>query len=540
MTKHDSKSGETKQTPQSAPTDKAQTKPDNATASQHTDNNKTASAKTVESSDKGTENSDKAKSSTKPVENKQALAAITPVKKPASEAKPGTPTGNTKEKPSAPQMAAPSTDVPTNDTRYIKFGIWFLLLTLGTFTAWGTLAPLSSALIAPGEVMVDSYRKTIQHYEGGIVQEIFVRNGDLVKQGQPLIQLDNAQFQAQLENSFTRMQIFKAELERLTAEQSFADHVKYSQELLESAKDNQDIANALKQQDALLSARMSAYRQETEALETRLEQTGAQIKGINAQISGLEKQLALLAEEEEAYTTLYNEGLGDNKRARELNRSILQTQNQINSSQAEVARLKIQNTETQLQIATRKQDYLKDVGERLKQTQGNYFDILEKYQVAKDRVERSIIRAPEPGTIVDMKIHTVGSVANSGQPLMDLVPANDSFVVESKVAPRDINDLYIGQKADIRFSAFDARTTKVIEGVVINVSADRLLEQQDQAPYYLARIQVTEKGRSDMSDDMQLKAGMPAEVMIQRGERTLFNYLLKPLEDSFARSLKEK
>lgn len=476
---------------------------------------------------------------------KQALAAITPVKKPASEAIPGTPNGTSagtkgKGQPSAAPMQAPSADVPTNDQRYIKFGLIFLLLTLGTFTAWGTLAPLSSALIAPGEVMVDSYRKTIQHYEGGIVQEIFVRNGDLVEKGQPLIQLDNAQFQAQLDNSFTRLQIFKAELERLTAEQSFSDTVKFSKELVDSAKTDSDIDNALKQQSALLSARMSAFEQETEALETRLEQTDAQMQGINAQISGLRKQLALLSEEEEAYTTLYNEGLGDNRRARELNRSIISTQNEINSSQSEVARLKIQNTETQLQIATRKQDYLKDVGERLKQTQGNYFDILEKYQVAKDRVERSIIRAPEDGTIVDMKIHTIGSVANSGQPLMDLVPSTDNFVVESKVAPRDINDIYIGQPADIRFSAFDARTTKIIEGTVINVSADRLLEQQDQAPYYLARIQVTDKGRSDMSEDMKLKAGMPAEVMIQRGERTLFSYLFKPLEDSFARSLKEK
>lgn len=525
MTKHDSKSGDPKQTPQSAPAEKAQAKPVTSSAS----------------SDKNSASADKVKStSSKPTENKQALAAITPVKKPASEAKPGTPAGNAKDKPSAPQMAAPAPEVPTNDKRYIRFGILFLLLTLGTFTAWGTLAPLSSALIAPGEVMVDSYRKTIQHFEGGIVQEIFVRNGDLVEKGQPLIQLDNAQFQAQLDNSFTRMQIFKAELERLTAEQSFSDSVTFSQDLLESAKTDKDIANALKQQNALLSARMSAYKQESEALQTRLEQTDAQVQGINAQISGLEKQLALLAEEEEAYTTLYNEGLGDNKRARELNRSIISTQNEINSSQAEVARLKIQNTETQLQIATRKQDYLKDVGERLKQTQGNYFDILEKYQVAKDRVERSIIRAPEDGTIVDMKIHTIGSVANPGQPLMDLVPSDDSFVVESKVSPRDINDIYIGQQADIRFSAFDARTTKVIEGTVVNVSADRLLTEQDQAPYYLARIQVTEKGRSDMSEDMKLKAGMPAEVMIQRGERTLFNYLLKPLEDSFARSLKEK
>lgn len=433
-----------------------------------------------------------------------------------------------------------SPEVPVNDQRYIVFGLVFLLLTLGVFSAWAGFAPLSSALIAPGEVVVNTHRKSIQHYEGGIIETIFVKNGDLVQKGQPLIRLDDTQFKAQLENSYKRLQIAKAELERLTAEQNFSSSTIFSRELQEAAEKDTDVADALKQQSSLLTARISAYTQESEALQTRLEQTAAQISGLESKVVGMKKQLGLLAEEEAAYTTLYNEGLGDNRRARELNRSIITTQNEINSLIAEIARLHIQNTETKLQVATRKQDFLKEVGERIKQTQTNYFDILEKYQVAVDRSERAVVRAPEEGTIVDMQVHTLGSVASPGKVLMDLVPIEDSFVVESKVMPQDINDIYVGQLADIRFSAFDAQVTKVIEGEVINVSADRLIEQRDQVPYYLARIQVTNKGRYDMTDDMKLKPGMPAEVMIQRGERTLFNYLLKPLKDSFARSLKER
>lgn len=519
------------------------TKQDKSRDDQHsssTDNDKQSTANSASNNAQPT-----SKSASDNKDSKHALAKIDTVKKTASEVISGSVdknSGSSQNGGSSTSEPAQqeSVDVPTNDKRYIKFGLIFLVLTLGIFTAWATLAPLSSALIAQGEVTVDSYRKSIQHYEGGIVKEIYVRNGDLVKKGDPLLVLENTQFQAQLDNSYTRMMIAKAELQRLNAEQSFADEVQFSDDLLTAAESNEDIANALKQQSSLLAARHSAYNQETEALETRVEQTNAQIAGIQKQISGLKKQLALLSEEEEAYTTLYEEGLGDNKRARELNRSIISSQNEINASQAEVARLKIQNTETKLQVATRKQDYLKEVGERLKQTQGNYFDILEKYQVAEDRVDRAIIRAPEDGTIVDMKVHTIGSVANSGQPLMDLVPVEDNFVVESRVSPQDINDIYIGQPADIRFSAFNSIKTKVIAGTVINVSADRLLTEQDQMPYYLARIKVTEEGRADMTEDMKLKSGMPAEVMIQRGERTLFNYLIKPLKDSFARSLKEK
>ncbi|WP_417504250.1 HlyD family type I secretion periplasmic adaptor subunit [Marinomonas gallaica] len=467
----------------------------------------------------------------------QPLAKIETAKVPASEAK----SGNYEEKSSVAPAQTSEDEVPTDDRRYVKFGIIFLILTLGLFTLWGTTAPLNSALIAPGEVVVDSYRKTIQHYEGGIIEKIFVRNGDSVKAGDPLIQLENAQFRAQLDNSNKQLQIARAELERLNAEQNFETSIRFSESLREAAKQDEDIANALKQQSNLLNARISAYQQEANSLETRLEQTDEQVSGMEAQIDGLNQQLVLLREEEEAYTTLYNEGLGDNNRARELNRSIISTQNEINKLKSNMAQLKIQNTETELQIATRKQDYLKDVGDRLKQTQTTYFDLQEKYQVARDRVERSIVRAPEDGTIVNTQVHTIGSVASSGQALMDLVPYEDNFVVESRVMTNDINDIHIGQLADIRFSAFNASITQVIQGEVINVSADRLQQREDQAPYYLARIKVTDKGRDVMNaDQMKLIPGMPAEVMIRRGDRTLFSYIIKPIKDSFARSLKEK
>lgn len=470
-------------------------------------------------------------------ETGQALAQVETQKVPAINAK----RGQHQEGHISTESQAEDIEVPTNDNRYVKFGIIFLFLTLGVFTIWGATAPLSSALVSQGKVVVDSYRKTIQHFEGGIVEQIFVKNGDIVKQGDPLIQLENAQFKAGLENSYKRLMITKAELERLNAEQDFKESVTFSEELLAAADQDRDISDALKQQSNLLKARISAYEQEAGALKTRLEQTDTQIQGSLAQVQGLEKRVELLREEEEAYSTLYKEGLGDNNRARELNLSIISNQNDINKLNSDVARLKIQNTETKMQIATRKQDFLKDVGEQLKQTQANYFDILEKYQIAKDRNIRSIVRAPEDGTIVNLQVHTLGSVANSGQPLMDLVPYNDSFVVETKLQTSDINDVYLGQLADIRFSAFNSRTTKVIQGEVINVSADSLEEERgDTPPYYLARIRVTEQGRTDMDDSMVLIPGMPAEVMIRRGERTLFSYLTKPIQDSFARSLKEK
>jgi len=430
--------------------------------------------------------------------------------------------------------------VPTDDWRYIKFGLLFLIITLGGFSVWAGFAPLGSALISSGEVVVNSYRKSIQHFEGGIVENIFVKNGDKVAAGDPLIQLDTIQFGAQQSSNQKRLLTTKAELERLVAEQNFETTLVFSNVLLEHAKQDSDILNALAQQQQLFSARLKAFNQEQDALRTRIGQTRQQITGLSQQSAIVKEQIVSLQKEQAAFSTLFEEGLGDGQRARELDRSVLSTQNEVAQIESEISRLKIQISETELQIATRKQDYLKDVGERIRQAQNNYFNFQEALQIAADRVERSVIRAPESGIVVDLQVHTIGSVAPPGHTLLDLVPEQDTFVVEAKLNTQDINEVYDGQKADIRFSAFNANMTKVIEGEVINVSADRLINERDNTPYYLARIRITDQGVKDMAEDMELKPGMPAEVMILRSDRTLFSYLIKPVADSFARSMKEK
>ncbi len=441
------------------------------------------------------------------------------------------------------KIKAPSPQLITatqlNDERYIKFGFFFLLITLGVFSIWAIFAPLSSALLSTGEVVVNSYRKSIQHYEGGIVENIYVKNGDKVSAGAPLIRLDAIKAEARQVSNRKRLLTAKAELERLLAEQNFATNLTFSEELEELSRGDPDTASALIQQRQLFTARLSAFNQEQEALKTRTEQTRQQISGLSLQTQFLKEQVSSLKQEQHAFTTLFQEGLGDGQRARELNRSVLSALNELARLESETARLKIQLTEMDLQAASRKQDYLKDVGERIRTMQSSYYDFQEIMETTTDQINRATIRAPESGVVVGMNVLTVGSVAAPGQTLLDIVPEHDTFVIEAKLMPQDINEVHIGQKADIRFSAFNANTTKVIEGKVIQISADRLINERDSMPYYLARIQVTKEGVSDMTADMELKPGMPAEVMIKRGDRTLFSYLIKPISDSFARSLKE-
>lgn len=430
-------------------------------------------------------------------------------------------------------------EVPRDDLRYIRFGTIFLLATFGVFCLWAAFVPLSSALLAPGEVVVNSYRKAVQHFEGGIIREILVANGDHVERGDILMQLDTTQYEAQRASLFKRAHTALAELERLQQEQAFAESLEFSEELQRAAEADVDVERALKQQRQLFLARLKAYNQERQALQTRTEQIRKQIEGFKQQSQLLGEQIELLAQEERAYATLFEEGLGDAQRARELQRAMLSTRNQLAEIESNAASLKVQLTETELQVASREQQFLKEVSERIKQVRDSYYVLQENSLVMVDKIERSAIRAPESGTVVDLQVHTPGSVARPGTTLLDIVPQQRSYVVEAKLMPNDINDVYIGQAADIRFSAFNSRLTDVIEGEVEYLSADRLLDEREGYPYYLTRIRVTEEGARHITEDMVLLPGMPAEVMIRATQRTLFSYLFKPLSDSLARSFKE-
>lgn len=441
---------------------------------------------------------------------------------------------------------------PTNVNSYIKGGALFLMLTLGIFTAWGALAPLSSAIIAPGEVIVENYRRTIQHLEGGIIEQIFVRDGDQIQAGAPLVQLQATQWAADQEITRKRLLSTQAELERLFAEQRIIEAIDdklptqplenalvFSKDLLQEAKDDPEIQQVIQQQQQLFRARQRSFIQQQQGLVTRIEQIQQQILGLEEQLIIMEEQIQVTQDEQRAFETLFDEGLGDGQRARDLRRTLLDQQSRAAGTRSEISRLKIQATETQLQLTSTRQGFLRELGEQHKEVQSNFFDLQERFSVTSDALKRSTIYAPDSGTIVDLQVYTLGSIAKPGETLMDIVPDNEAFLIEARVETNDINHIYLGQLADVRFSAFNQRLTKVIEAELVNISADRLTDERSGQNYYLVRLRITENGRSDMNEDMHLKPGMPAEVMIKREDRTLFAYLLKPITDVLARSLTE-
>ncbi len=376
-------------------------------------------------------------------------------------------------------------EVQTTDSTPKKIGASILFVTFGLFGTWSALAPLDGAALAPGNVTVESYRKTIQHLEGGIVSKIFVRDGDIVKKDAALLEFSDTQPKAELEIVKSQLFTLEATLVRLKAERDNKTQLEIPHSLLQHPKrDNEVIEN------------------EKELFKARLET----LNGRNEMIASFTSEVTELNE-------LLREGYVDKQRIRELERRKNDLQNQISAYKSEII-------------------------DQLTQTQTKITDLKERETALEDRLSRTLVKAPEDGMILGMKAHTIGGVIRSGDPILDIVPRSSKLIVEAQVSPMDIDRVALGSTADIRFSAFKTGTTPVIEGKLIHLSADRLTDQQTGMPYYLAKLEVTEKGLKDLAN-LQLLPGMPAEVLIKTGERTLLQYLIQPATDGIAKSFIE-
>ncbi|MEA3252959.1 MAG: HlyD family type I secretion periplasmic adaptor subunit [Pseudomonadota bacterium] len=440
--------------------------------------------------------------------------------------------------PTGGDSSAPASTLPISDKRYRWLGLAILLVAFGGFGGWAATAELAVSVVAPGAVSVESFKKTIQHLEGGIVKKINVEDGDRVEAGDTLLVIDNTQARSQLEISRSQYLINRAAEIRLLAEQKGADSLTFPDELL--ASDAQRVKDVLAVQRALFQARRGALEGTLSALDEQMAQMREQIDGLQGMIEVNQQRVASLQAEAQDYRALFKEGLGDNQRLRELERQVMQYQGEIAQSRSKIAELKSQISENKVQKQVKIQEFQKEIGEQLREAQANIADAEERITALSDQVKRTTVTAPVTGTVVGLKVHTVGAVIKPGDPIMEIVPSGDNFVVEARVPDRDIDNIYPGQYAEIRFSAFNQRLSNVIDGEVINVSADSFEDEATGAKYYKARVKVTKEGKREMTENMQLLAGMPAEVLIRTGERTFASYMTKPITDMLARAMREE
>lgn len=427
--------------------------------------------------------------------------------------------------------------LPTSDKGYRRLGMLILLVAFGGFGIWSFTATLAVAVVAPGNVSMESFKRSVQHLEGGIVREILVEDGDKVEAGQPLIILSDTQFRSQLDIARAQYLINRAMEIRLLAEQAGSESLIFPEELLESSSSR--VQQVLAVQQSLFMARRESLQGALESLDEQSQQMSEQITGLESQVAINTRRVSSLRREAEDFRSLFREGLGDNQRLRELERQVLEYQGRIAEYRSQMASLKSQISENRLQKEVRRQDFQSEVGELLRDAQSQIAQAEEQIISLTDQVERTVVVAPVSGTVVDRRVHGPGAVVRSGDTIMDVVPGSDGFVVEVRVPVRDIDNIYRGQSAEIRFSAFNQRLTSVIDGEVIYVSADSFDDEATGQHYYRARVRVSEKGKQDMTEQMQLLSGMPAEVMIRTGERTFASYIAKPVTDMLSRAIRE-
>ena len=415
-----------------------------------------------------------------------------------------------------------------------RAGILIAVAVFGVFGLWATLAPLNGAAHAPGTVTVRSYRQVVQHLEGGMVSEINVQNGDFVEAGAPLLALDSTQSLAQLEIANAGFAALTTIEARLIAERDGLDSIVYPASLSAAG------ANAVEEmavQTQIFEARKAAREGGIAVLEQRIEQLKSRVTGLEAMKLSKEELVASFADELADVRLLLEEGFADKIRLRELERNHSVLKGEDAELVATISSTEMQIGETQLQILQTNNEFQSEVVNQLGEVQTSLKDARERTTALHDVVNRTVVRAPVSGVVNSMQYHTIGAVIGPGNPIADIVPQSDELVVEARVSPVDIDRVTIGQEATIRFSAFSS-SVPTIFGTVLGVSADAMVDQQTGMPYYMARVQVTPEGMTELGG-LALVPGMPAEVFIASGSRTFFQYVMKPFSNALARSLIE-
>jgi epimerase transport system membrane fusion protein len=422
-----------------------------------------------------------------------------------------------------------------------RLGAAVLLAAFAGFIGWAAVAPLSSAALASGMIAVENYRKTIQHLEGGIVKTIRVRDGDSVVKEQILLTLDDTKPSAELEVQRGQYYIEVAKEARLVAQRIGLKNVEYPQELLKITGDNR-AQEAMRVQDQTFTVRMTAHENEIDVLQRQISQLRAKVKGLRGQKDSRDSMVQSYRSQLKDYHSLLKEGYIEKQKVRELDRNLAESEEKQSELISQIASTELQIAETELKILQLRKELQREVTKELGETQSRLFEIREKIRSLEDTVRRTVIKAPDAGMVISLAVHTLGAVIAPGAKILDIVPSGENLIVEAQVSPLDIDRVKIGQTAEVRLTAFKTRETPRIEGKLIHVSADRLVDEtkQEKPPYYLARVAVSAEGLRDLhKKNLELVPGMPAEVLINTGERTLLQYLFRPLTDTFAKSFIE-
>ncbi|MDD9910073.1 MAG: HlyD family type I secretion periplasmic adaptor subunit [Ahrensia sp.] len=471
----------------------------------------------------------------------EQLGKIATAKVPASQAKPGN-AEHAALLAGEPHAPAASTSnwaesVRTSIKLPTAVGLVILVLFFGGFGTWAARAPLSGAAIAPGFVAASGQNLKIQHFEGGIIQEILVREGDQVKQGQALLTLDKTAAESAVNRLDNEMVAVKARIERLQAERDDTPLV-FSAELQQMAV-QAGLQTDLDEQKREFDKRLNRYETDALILDQQIAALEEQITGLEVQLRASQDQVATLDEEIEMKEQLQKRQLLSKSELLRLerNRSEMEgrlggVRSRIGEARSSIVGAKQRKSRLQAERAETAVTSLNEMRRRMA-------DMIEQRRSAQNVLERIVVRAPSDGVVVDVAKNTPGSVVRQGEDLFVLLPTGGELIVEARLSPQDVDVVTVGQTATMRFSALNQRTTPEVPGRVTYKSADRLTDPNTGEHYFTARLEIADELPEGVSTQ-QIFPGMPVETYINTGERTFFEYLGKPLTDSFSRAFREE
>lgn len=420
-----------------------------------------------------------------------------------------------------------------DDSKVLSFGMAVIIIVFVIFGGWMAFAPLSSSSVANGKVSADSEKKVVQHFNGGTISQILVKEGSLVKKDDVLIRLDDIQAKAELIALRRQYMDSIASYSRLIAQRDNKSSIEISSEVTD--------LNIIQDQENIFFSTNKSLKDQKEISQQRVIQLQNQISGLKSLNDVRKNRISSFNEELKEWEVLYAQKLIDKIKIRDLNREINSLEGEIESNKSEAARLAEQINEIKTQQLLTEKEFTNQVLDQIVQVKNNMSDLKSKISHLEDIISKSEIKSPTNGIVVGLTAHTEGSVVRPGENILDIVPENADLIVVARVQIQDIDKVTVGLLSDIRFSAFNLKQAHVIQGEVIYVSADRFTDEATGEPYYEAKIKVTPDGILRLNEyKFKLIPGMPAEVMINIGSRTPLSYFVKPFTEMLYRGFNEE
>jgi len=432
----------------------------------------------------------------------------------------------------------PITNTKAAIQRHLWAGVTLLIVLCGGVGGWAATTEISGAVIAPGVLVVDTNVKKVQHPTGGVVGEIRARDGDRVTIGDIVVRLDETVTRANLGIVLRGLDELVARKARLEAERDGLEGIAFPSEFIERLSEPQ-VAAIVAGERKLFDLRQSARVGQKSQLRERIAQLREEIGGIAAQIKAKAQEIVLIQRELTGARDLWEKNLMPITKLTQLEREATRLEGERAQLTATSAQSKGKISELELQIIQVDRDLASEVGKELREVDAKIGEFVERKVAAEDQLKRIDIRAPQDGVVHQSVVHTIGGVINAGEQLMLIVPSADNLIVEAKFAPQDIDQVKIGQRAVVRFTSFNQRTTPELNGVVTRVSADTTVDQRTSAPYYTLRISLSREEIARLGE-VTLVPGMPVESFIQTGDRKVISYLMKPLSDQVMRAFRER